>query len=42
MYTRAQEASYDLAGHAPRFRLSGLSSGPTEDVFLIKLVYFLG
>jgi hypothetical protein len=41
VYTRSQAASFDLAGRTPRFQLSGLSSGPTEDVMLLKLVYFI-
>ncbi len=40
VYTRSQEAAYDLAGGRPSFRLSGLNSGPAEDVFLLKLTYF--
>jgi hypothetical protein len=42
VYTRAQAASYDLAGAQPSFRLTGLSTGPTEEVLLVKFVYFYG
>lgn len=40
VYTRAQQGAYDLRGMSPRFRLTGLSSGPSEDVLLVKLVFF--
>lgn len=40
VYTRTQNAAFDLAGGPPRFRVTGLSTGPTEEVLLIKLVYF--
>jgi hypothetical protein len=40
VYTRSQQAAYILAGSQPHFRITGLSTGPTEDIVLIKLVYF--
>jgi len=42
VYSRAQsgEIPDDLTGR-PRFTPSGLSNGPTEDVFLVKLSYFM-
>jgi hypothetical protein len=42
VYTRAQNADYDLTGLRPRFRVTGLDSGRTEEVLLMKLVYFYG
>jgi uncharacterized protein DUF5916/cellulose/xylan binding protein with CBM9 domain len=42
VFTRAQTSNIVLGGRAPSFQLQGLSSGPTEDVFLIKFTYFLG
>ena len=41
VYTRSQAADAPLAGRSPRFTLRGLETGPTEDVFLVKLSYFL-
>jgi hypothetical protein len=41
VYSRSQNADLDLAGHRPVFTPGGLSTGPTEDVFLIKLSYFM-
>jgi hypothetical protein len=40
VYTRAQRASPVLAGLRPGFHAAGLSSGPTEDVVALKLVYY--
>jgi hypothetical protein len=40
VYTRAQNAAYDPEGLHPRFRVTGLDSGRTEEVLLMKLVYF--
>lgn len=37
VYTRAQSSAFDPAGVTPRFRPTGLSTGPTEDVLLLKL-----
>ncbi len=42
VYTRAQNAAYDLGGNRPTFKLRGLESGPTEEVLLVKFVYFYG
>ncbi len=42
VFTRAENAAFNLAGRPPRFGVAGLTSGPTEDVILWKLVYFLG
>ena len=41
VYTRAQAASPDPAGALPRLSLRGLGRGETEDVFLLKLSYFI-
>ncbi len=41
VYTRAQAASPDPAGALPRLSLRGLGRGETEDVFLLKLSYFV-
>ena len=42
VYTRAQAADVVLrGGAAPRFSLSGLQAGPTEDVLMAKLVWFV-
>jgi hypothetical protein len=41
VYSRAQLADAALVDRAPRFTPGGLNSGPTEDVILIKLSYFL-
>ena len=43
VFTRAQsgEIDGDITGLPPRFTPGGLSNGPTEDVFLIKLSYFM-
>jgi Domain of unknown function (DUF5916)/Carbohydrate family 9 binding domain-like len=40
VYSRAQSGDITLAGRAPRFTPGGLNTGPTEDVFLLKLSYF--
>lgn len=40
VYTRSQQAAFDLAGEQPGFRISGLSTGPTEEVILLKLIYY--
>jgi hypothetical protein len=40
-YSRTQGSDSDLAGRSPRFTPNGLSIGPTEDVFLMKLSYFV-
>jgi hypothetical protein len=42
VYTRAQNADYDLGGQHPHLRFTGLDSGRTEEVLLMKLVYFYG
>jgi hypothetical protein len=42
VYTRAQASDLVLAGEVPRLTLRGITTGPTEDVFLMKLTYFLG
>jgi hypothetical protein len=42
VFTRAQSAAFNLNGREPRFGIGGLSTGPTEDLILWKLVYFLG
>jgi hypothetical protein len=42
VFTRAQQGAIDLDGRTPRLSPSGLKSGPTEDVLLLKLVYFIG
>jgi hypothetical protein len=42
VFTRAENAAFNLMGHSPAVHLGGLSSGPTEDVLLVKFVYFLG
>lgn len=42
VYTRAQKSDLFLGGEMPHLSLRGLASGPTEDVFLMKLAYFLG
>ncbi len=42
VYTRAQQAAFDLDGAAPTLKLTGLSTGPTEEVLTFKLVYFIG
>ena len=39
VYTRAQNSDIVLAGAEPRLTLRGLASGPTEDIFLLKLTY---
>jgi len=43
VYSRAQsgEIDGDIMGRPPRFTPGGLSNGPTEDVFLAKLSYFM-
>jgi hypothetical protein len=41
VYSRTQSGNSLLAGSLPRFTAGGLSDGPTEDVFLIKLSYFV-
>jgi hypothetical protein len=41
VYTRAQAADVTLGGRSPRYTLRGLETGATEDVFLVKLSYFL-
>jgi Domain of unknown function (DUF5916) len=41
VYSRAQSGSPDLDGRSPRFTPGGLSVGPTEDVFLVKVSYFI-
>jgi hypothetical protein len=41
VYTRSESALPPLAGAAPRLGVSGITRGPTEDVFLLKLVYFI-
>jgi hypothetical protein len=41
VYTRSQSADIALAGRTPSFSLRGLDTGPTEDIFLVKLSYFL-
>jgi len=41
VYSRAQSGDAVLDGRLPRFTPVGLNAGPTEDVFLIKLSYFL-
>jgi uncharacterized protein DUF5916/cellulose/xylan binding protein with CBM9 domain len=40
VYSRAQSGDAGLDGRSPRFTPGGLSGGPTEDVFLMKLSYF--
>jgi hypothetical protein len=42
VYTRAQASALVLAGEEPRLSVRGLTTGPTEDVFLIKLAAFFG
>ena len=42
VFTRAENGSIELRGASPRFELRGLSNGPTEDLFLMKLTYYLG
>jgi hypothetical protein len=42
VFTRAQQARAPLEGERPRLTPHGLARGPTEDVLLLKLVYFLG
>jgi len=42
VYTRAQNADFDPTVYRPRFRLTGLGVGPTEEVLLMKFVYFYG
>src|SRR5439155_9892243 len=42
VFTRAERGSVELRGAAPGFGLRGLPNGPTEDVFLVKLTYYLG
>jgi len=42
VYTRSQSVGYDLQGNSPHFRLTGLSGGPTEEVLLLKFVYYYG
>ena len=42
VYTRTQAAEVTLGpGARPRFSLSGLQTGPTEDVLMAKLVWFI-
>jgi hypothetical protein len=41
VFTRAENGAVDLMGRAPMFRLTGLTRGPTEDVILVKWVYFI-
>jgi hypothetical protein len=42
VYTRAQAADVTLrGGTSPRFSLTGLQTGPTEDVVMAKLVWFM-
>jgi hypothetical protein len=41
VYTRSQSADVDLAGRPPRFRIQGLGTGPTEEVAMLKLIYFM-
>jgi hypothetical protein len=41
VYTRAQAAPSDPAGALPRLTLNRLRRGETEDVFLLKLSYFI-
>jgi hypothetical protein len=42
VFTRTENAANVLLGQPPQLGVSGLTAGPTEDVFLLKLVYFLG
>ena len=42
VYTRAQASDLVLAGEVPRLTPRGITTGPTEDVFLMKLTYFIG
>jgi hypothetical protein len=41
VFTRSERSDVTLLGTRPRFQLSGLTTGPTEDVFLLKLVLFI-
>jgi hypothetical protein len=40
--SRGQVGVHDVAGQKPRLRPQGLGRGPTEDLILLKLVYFWG
>jgi hypothetical protein len=42
VFTRAQQGGVSLEGRAPKISPRGLSQVPTEDVLMLKLVYFIG
>jgi hypothetical protein len=42
VYSRSESSALRPSGAAPVLRLSGLGTGPTEDTFLLKLVFFAG